>query len=70
MNSSTSRNAARKQTQEEIKKQIALLQACLEPEPEPETTLKVKSPKKKGLEQAVTLAPATPSPSEWHEPDI
>ncbi|PPQ80327.1 hypothetical protein CVT25_003609 [Psilocybe cyanescens] len=68
MNSSTSRNTARKQTQEDIKKQIALLQACLEPEPEPETALKVKSPKRKAL-GPITLAPATPSPKKKRKTD-
>jgi minichromosome maintenance protein 10 len=67
MNSSTSRYAERKQTQEEIRKQIGLLQARLEPEPEPEPQTEAwrpKSPKRKAVE-AVTLAPATPSPSQY-----
>jgi minichromosome maintenance protein 10 len=65
MNSSTSRYAEKKQTQEEIKRQIALLQACLEPELEEPLVLKSpKSPKRKTIE-AVTLAPATPSPSQY-----
>jgi minichromosome maintenance protein 10 len=62
MNSSTIRYAERKQTQEEIKRQIALLQACLEPEPE--MPLVPKSPKRKAIE-AVTLVPPTPSPSQY-----
>ena len=62
MNSSASRYAEKKQTQEEIKRQIALLQACLEPEPE--RPLVPKSPKRKAIE-AVTLAPSTPSPSKY-----
>ena len=62
MNSSSSRYAEKKQTQDEIKKQIALLQAALEPEHEPQT--RPKSPKRKAIE-AVTLAPATPSPSQY-----
>jgi len=64
MNSSTSRYAEKKQTQEEIKRQIALLQARLEPEPESQARpLVPKSPKRKSIE-SVTLAPATPSPSQ------
>ena len=62
MNSSTSRYAEKKQTQEEIKRQIALLQARLEPEPEPHTGPLV--PKRKSI-QSVTLATATPSPSQY-----
>ena len=62
MNSSTSRYAEKTQTQEEIKRQIALLQARLEPESE--GPLVPKSPKRKAIE-AVTLAPATPSPSQY-----
>ncbi|KAH9477114.1 DNA replication licensing factor mcm10 [Psilocybe cubensis] len=69
MNSSTSRNAAKKQTQEEIKRQIALLQACLEPESESETTPMVRSPKRKSVDQPVTLAPATPSPKKKRKTD-
>ena len=63
MNSSTSRFAEKKQTQEEIKRQIALLQSCLEPEPETAPSVP-KSPKRKAIE-SVTLAPATPSPSQY-----
>lgn len=66
MNSSTSRNNARKQSQEEIKRQIALLQACLYPEPE---VAQPKSPKRKAVEPAI-LAPATPSPSKLIPPGI
>ena len=66
MNSSSSRCAEKKQTQEEIKRQIALLQARLEPEHEPQTRASIpKSPKRKAVE-AVTLAPATPSPSQYN----
>ena len=64
MNSSTSRTNAQKLTQEEIKRQIAELQACLQPELEEHATNPPpKSPKRKALE-ATVLAPATPSPSE------
>src|SRR5271168_3648914 len=62
MNLSTSRYAEKKQTQEEIKRQIALLQARLEPEPELHTGPLV--PKQKSI-QSVTLATATPSPSQY-----
>jgi minichromosome maintenance protein 10 len=64
MNSSTSRNNAIKLTQDQLKQQIAELQARLLPEPAPDTTAPApKSPKRKALEP-ITLAPATPSPSE------
>jgi minichromosome maintenance protein 10 len=64
MNSSTSRSNAIKLTQDQLKQQIAELQARLLPEPEPDaTTLAPKSPKRKAPEP-ITLAPATPSPSE------
>lgn len=65
MNSSTSRTNAEKLTQEQIKRQIAELQACLKPELEEDATNpRPKSPKRKALEEATILAPATPSPSE------
>ena len=64
MDSSTSRNAAKLLEQAEIKRQIAELQRRLDPEamkaaPPPE----VRSPKR-AAPGPVTLAPATPSPSE------
>jgi len=64
MNSSTSRTNAQKLTQEQLKRQIAELQACLKPELEEHATNPPPgSPKRKALE-ATILAPATPSPSE------
>ncbi|KAF9529132.1 hypothetical protein CPB83DRAFT_812965 [Crepidotus variabilis] len=60
MNSSTSRTNEQKQTQDEIKRQIALLQAQLKPERESDLLPPKGSPKRKA--SVVTLAPATPSP--------
>ncbi|KDR78277.1 hypothetical protein GALMADRAFT_245372 [Galerina marginata CBS 339.88] len=66
MNSSTSRTNAKRQSQEEIKRQIALLQACLDPEEI--AAPRSKSPKRKAPEP-VTLAPATPSPKKKRKLD-
>ncbi|KAF8970690.1 hypothetical protein BDZ97DRAFT_1790519 [Flammula alnicola] len=69
MNSSTSRKNAKQLSQEEIKRQIAQLQARLEPEPEQDVTVsRPKSPKRKAPEP-VTLAPATPSPKKKRKLD-
>ncbi|KIM41854.1 hypothetical protein M413DRAFT_71601 [Hebeloma cylindrosporum] len=69
MNSSTSRTNAQKLTQEQIKRQIAELQACLKPELEEDaTTSRPKSPKRKAPEITV-LAPATPSPKKKRKLD-
>ena len=62
MNSSTSRVNERRQTQDEIKRQIALLQTQLDSEPDPVLPLPAQSPKRK-TPSTVTLAPPTPSPS-------
>ncbi|KAF9484171.1 hypothetical protein BDN70DRAFT_910831 [Pholiota conissans] len=71
MNSSTSRTNAQKLTQEQIKRQIAELQARLVSEPEQDayvTTPAPKSPKRKAPEPVV-LAPATPSPKKKRKLD-
>ncbi|KAF9555732.1 hypothetical protein CPC08DRAFT_726184 [Agrocybe pediades] len=66
MNSSTSRTAAKRMTQEEIKQQIALLQSRLEPESDPEPEVAAGTPKspKRKVAEPVTLVPETPSPSD------
>ncbi|KAF8181067.1 hypothetical protein BJ912DRAFT_1044739 [Pholiota molesta] len=69
MNSSTSRSNALKLTQDQLKQQIAELQARLLPEPEPDATAPApKSPKRKAPEP-ITLAPATPSPKKKRKID-
>ncbi|KAJ3509617.1 hypothetical protein NLJ89_g5126 [Agrocybe chaxingu] len=68
MDSSSSRQTATKLKQEELKRQIALLQAQLEPE-SPVKATTPKSPKRKTC-QPQTLAPATPSPRKKRKLDI
>lgn len=64
MNSSTSRTNERRETQDDIKRQIALLQARLEAEPEYEQEPLAPKPSPKRKAPPVTLVPGTPSPSE------
>jgi minichromosome maintenance protein 10 len=66
MESSTSRTDAAFRKQEEIKSQIAALQAQLSSFPDDDDTVVLKDPNspKRKKPEPTTLAPATPSPSE------
>ncbi|KAF8154202.1 hypothetical protein B0H34DRAFT_80664 [Crassisporium funariophilum] len=69
MNSSTSRSTAETQKREEIKRQIALLQASLGPETVQEHGTKPTPPPKRKTPEPMTLAPATPSPKKRRKLD-